>query len=289
MIIRVVGAMPRNVIFYFSGTGNSLAVAQMLSEKLSDTIMIPLLSVRPSFEMPDEVESVGIVYPIYMNAVPKIVKEFISKMKLKDSCYFYGVATHGGLPGNAGCYLLKTAKDNKIELKGYFEIKMINNTPKGVAPKPLMRLNWEKEISEDLIANMVKQVESDMPYIVSSIQARDSQSVNLLQRKSRRFGYQFTKLLWKISEGSNPKLEFLLDKECTGCGTCEKVCSTGRIKITDGHPIWEQGNCCYCYACFNFCPVQAITVKHYEKKLGRYHHPNITWSNIAAQKTEANL
>jgi len=87
-----------------------------------------------------------------------------------------------------------------------------------------------------------------------------------------------------LSERSNPKLQFLLDNECSGCGICEKTCPTNSIKLIEGKPHWDSEKCRYCYACFNFCPVQAIGVRYYIKKLGRYHHPGIGWEDIAAQK-----
>jgi formate hydrogenlyase subunit 6/NADH:ubiquinone oxidoreductase subunit I len=51
-------------------------------------------------------------------------------------------------------------------------------------------------------------------------------------------------------------------------------------------PVWQAGVPCYfCYACFNFCPEQAILLKIYTKKNGRYHYPTITADEIARQKT----
>lgn len=46
-------------------------------------------------------------------------------------------------------------------------------------------------------------------------------------------------------------------------------------------PEWHQDVCFFCYACFNYCPQQAIGVEHCTKKLGRYHHPEISAEEIA--------
>ncbi|KAB3530766.1 4Fe-4S dicluster domain-containing protein [Alkaliphilus pronyensis] len=278
--------MSKNLIYYFSGTGNSLAAAQALYEGLGDTKLIPVLSLdmEGTLEISDETETVGLVYPIYMNALPKVIRQFISKLKPRSGCYFYAVATHGGIPGMAGSYLLNTVKEMGIELNGYFEVTMINNTPKGVAPKPLMNLNWEKIIDKDSINDMKKRFEKQVPSIISAIKSKDTQSIKVLQDKSRGLIYHLIKLSWKINEYSNPKLSFLLDKTCTGCGFCEKVCPSYRVVMVEKKPVWSHNNCYYCYACFNFCPEQAIGVKHYEKKLGRYNHPDISWKHIANQK-----
>jgi len=49
---------------------------------------------------------------------------------------------------------------------------------------------------------------------------------------------------------------------CTACGTCEEVCPSGAIHITqnDGiyvHTTWYN-TCCYCGNCEFFCPTGAI-------------------------------
>lgn len=277
--------MSRNLMFYFSGTGNSLAIAKMLSERLDEVTMVPILSVKKPIEIPKETESIGIVYPVHMNAIPRIVREFISILNLEKDIFLYAVATHGGIPGKAGCNLLNLLKSNNIELNAYFEIEMINNTPKGVAPKFLMRLDWEEKIGEDMIIGMMDRVNNIIDSIAIEINSKDANSINMLLKKAKGLEYAFMKRLWKINEKSKPKLKFLLDKEvCTSCGICEKVCTTNRISIVEGEPNWETDNCNYCYACFNYCPEQAIGVKHYEKKQGRYHHPDISWQDIANQK-----
>ena len=184
----------------------------------------------------------------------------------------------------AGPYLDRVLNKNRISLDAYYEIKMLNNSPKGVAPKPLMRLNWEQEITPDIINSMLKKVDLDIQDIKNRILMKENNVLIELRSKSRGIKFLMTKLLWYMSERSNPKLNFLLDESCIGCGTCEAVCTSGRIRIKDGKPVWIKDECNYCYACFNYCPEQAIGVKYYTKKLGRYHHPNITSKDIAEQK-----
>ena len=46
--------------------------------------------------------------------------------------------------------------------------------------------------------------------------------------------------------------------------------------------------CAYCFACFHFCPQKAIykDYPHFGSADGRsrYHHPAVTWQDIAAQR-----
>lgn len=278
--------MSKNLILYFSGTGNSLSAAIELEKQLGDASVVPILSINDNYTVSSDTETVGFVYPIYMNAVSQIMREFINRIKIDKKCFVYGIATHGGNPGKAGCHLHKVCKDRDINLKAYFEISMINNTPKGVAPVFLMIMDWEKGITKEFVTPILQQAGKDIHTIVSSIQTRDTSSMEKLLAEEHGFSYHMMKQLWKLSERSNPKLQFLLDKECSGCDICEKVCPTNSIKFIESKPHWDSEKCRYCYACFNFCPVQAIGVRHYTKKLGRYHHPDIGWEDIAAQKKE---
>jgi ferredoxin len=85
--------------------------------------------------------------------------------------------------------------------------------------------------------------------------------------------------------------DFYSDTKCSGCGTCEKVCLSKKIRMVDQKPEWQKKSPCYlCYACINYCPVQAIQIKSkkymkmYTEKNGRYHHPEATANDISAQK-----
>jgi len=276
--------MAKNVIFYFSGTGNSLVVAKQLEKMLEDTLVVSIISSNPTKIISEDTERIGLVYPVYMNALPKPVAEFIRNYKAFSACYVFAVATHGGVPGIAGLNLYSSVLEAGIHLDSYFEVKMINNTPKGVAPKPLMRLNWENEITEDKVQHMVMTSRKDVDEIYRHVQDKKKYFETDGTKLGNKIKLALMKPLWKISAKNPPKLNFILDDTCIGCKLCEQVCTTNRIRIMDDKPVWTNDDCNYCYACFNFCPKQAIGVKHYTKKLGRYHHPDICIEDIIGQK-----
>ena len=80
-------------IFYFTGTGNSLAVAKRLSGEL---VSIPQVMKERSFVFEDE--AIGIIFPLYCFNPPKMVREFLSKAKFNTD-YLFAVATYGNLAG----------------------------------------------------------------------------------------------------------------------------------------------------------------------------------------------
>lgn len=69
----------------------------------------------------------------------------------------------------AGLFLYRVLKQQQILLDAYFEIAMINNTPKGIAPKPLMVLDWELNITSEKFEAMLISVNSSMKDIVNEI------------------------------------------------------------------------------------------------------------------------
>lgn len=89
-----------------------------------------------------------------------------------------------------------------------------------------------------------------------------------------------------MTKNTKKTIPFYADSDCTSCGLCEKICLSKKIKMTDGKPVWQKNiQCYYCYACFNYCPVQSILIKDaYTEKNGRYHHPEISAMDVAKQK-----
>ncbi|MPM71616.1 hypothetical protein SDC9_118584 [bioreactor metagenome] len=264
-----------HTIYFFSGTGNSMYVALELAKRTDAQVKALLKEKNFGQE-----GAVGFVFPVYMNGVPKPVESFIDKSDFSKVSYLYAVMTHGGVPGRPEHHMNQILSKKNRCLDDCHNLKMINNTPKGVAPKFLMHLDWEEEITREKIDDMICCADAEIEKISVKINNRSAEFKEEVTLGTNKPSFM-NKLLWKIK--SSPKLTFHVDDTCTGCGICETVCLSQRIKV-DKKPIWVKDECYYCYACFNFCPQQAIYVKHYAKKKGRYHYQTITARQIASQK-----
>jgi MinD superfamily P-loop ATPase len=57
------------------------------------------------------------------------------------------------------------------------------------------------------------------------------------------------------------------------------VCQVENIEMKDGKPTWLH-HCEQCLACLQWCPQEAIQVGRKTEGRKRYHHPEITASDL---------
>lgn len=84
------------MIFYFTGTGNSLYAAKQLD---SDCRSIPRL-LRSGRPLDFSAERIGIAAPIYGHELPGMVKDFLKTARF-DTNYFFLILTYGNRHANA--------------------------------------------------------------------------------------------------------------------------------------------------------------------------------------------
>ena len=280
-------------IYYFSGTGNSLHVAKELQKRIPETDLIPIVSLLNKDVIETNGETIGFVFPIYLTAIPVPVKDFIKKLDLKSTKYIFALATRGGSPHRAFIDIEKILKQRGRSLDAYFTLHMGNNA---LNPNPT-----EEEITElesvvqgrldsiqRTIMNKEKNREKDTPRKIFSYSTIPLPFASVFLR--------LIPLLTVLAEHAGLKHFFYSDSKCTGCGTCEKVCLSQKIEMTDKKPVWQENVRCYmCYACINYCPAQSVQLRStwYMKadttKMGRYSHPYATADDIAGEKGNKEL
>lgn len=83
------------MVFYFTGTGNSLYAAKQLEEH---PISIPQVIGKENLAF--AADAIGVVAPVYGHEVPPMVKEFLKKAAFQTE-YFYLILTYGNRHGAA--------------------------------------------------------------------------------------------------------------------------------------------------------------------------------------------
>lgn len=280
-------------IFYFSGTGNSLHVAKELQRRLPEAKLIPILRLVDKESVTASAETVGFAFPHYASSLPKVVHTFIEKLDLGAASYLFAIATRGRTETRAFIEIDQILKMQGRRLDSFFVFTM----PSG--SEPLVK-GYADRITQDRILRlesaMLARLDAIAKIITDGEISREKDVGD--DTPPPRFLVPFLPLIRAISPLLVPlgklvesDFEFYIDHKCTGCGVCACVCLSEKVQMVDGSPIWQEAVQCHgCFACLNFCPVEAVQVasKWYLKSCteqnGRYHHPEVTAQDIAGQK-----
>ncbi len=268
--------MNKTEIYYFSGTGNSLHVAKELQKLLPNTELIPIMKMLKEDHFEIDADVAGFIFPVHAFTFPIPFREFFKKARLKSSTYTFAIATKGGSPSIALSEIDSVIGKNGKRLDSFFYINMPANvifihgldTPEEIEEKE-NKLKIKLDVIKTAIINRIESREKD-------------DEINFFNGKILFpviGNFIFPKFAERVFKWSS-------DSKCNGCGSCEKICLAKKIIMKNGRPEWlKKPECTFCFACINYCPVQAIQIKGTKTNtLGRYHHENISATHIAMQK-----
>ncbi len=262
------------IIYSFTGTGNTLAVARQLADALGDTIIIPITRVMKDGHLPPEAETadaIGIAFPIYYVDMPRIVQDFVHQLQLHGNPYIFGIATCGGSPGGA-LYNLDTllrAKGAHLSLGA--AITMPENY---VGPMDLME-------PVDKVEGILSTARDRIPEIVEAIRGRREIPLEGSDSTPYRIIASFFRFVVTSVYGTTRRLH--ATDRCNRCGICARICPTENITVTDSAVTWGR-DCIQCYACIHWCPQEAVEIGGRTQGKRRYHHPDVTVKDMVEQR-----
>ncbi len=253
-------------IYYFTGTGNTLAAAKQIAAMLGEQMeLIPIASLARGNTVDfGDAETVGIFHPVYCFGIPAIVQKFLERIKKHPrgtkQPYLYSLCTSSGLLGSAHIILEQGLRKQGYKLNAYFHIPMVSNyIPRAKAP------------NQRRLEKILKSAEK-------KIRAAGEK---ILAKKNRRPIHVFPLDMFgeiagmrAVSFMNDYDKYFWLNENCNGCELCEKICPASNIIIMNGMPTW-RGHCEQCMACLQWCPKEAIQFRKITEKRERYHHPDI--------------
>lgn len=244
-------------LFYFTTTGNSLALARTFSPS-PRSIVAELRSdgAGEGFVYRDP-EAIGVVCPVYFGDLPLPVREWLASSRF-ETPYTFLLLTCGNTPGLAVGKALEIMPfdyaDCLVTVDNYFPMYDV-----AVQVHDLPR----KHVGEQTEA------------LRADILAR--------RRGHRRPGlYDRLAALYMRLRPLSPvayRNFYILDDRCTRCGLCARICPAGNISHgRDGLP--EIGSACMtCGACRHACPASAIRYRG-EKSTYQYRHPDVTLRDL---------
>lgn len=232
----------------FSASGNTLRVAKLFSERLSERgAECETVRIREDMAAPDvaSADTLVIGYPVHGFNAPQNVADFAKGLPEYENKVYYIIKTSGEPlhVNDASSRIL----DRILKKKGYIKRGEFHY---------VMPYNMIFRHSDDMAALMWQAARNTAPADADKIFAGEE-----AQLKAGLLAVM-TRFVVAVEHKAMPYLGrlFKVKKEkCISCGKCAKLCPMLNIEMKDGLPVFGK-NCIGCTACSFNCPADAISI-----------------------------
>lgn len=249
----------KTLIFYYTGTGNSLWSARLLAEKLDNARLVPMK--KADLLAAGDAEAVGFVFPVHMWGIPGPVLEFLEKMALKPDVYYFALAVNAGQVSRTLLQLRGLLARRGATLAAGFAIVLPSNYIPWGGPGP-----------EERRKKLFLQAGEKIAAAGNAIAEREKGRID----KGPFWQRLVFTALYKLSFKQVAKMDrdFWVDERCNSCEVCVRVCPAKNIVLQAGQPVWQH-HCEQCLACIQWCPEESIQYGKKTPAYERYHHPEV--------------
>lgn len=263
----------KTIIYYFTGTGNTLAVARDLAAELGDTKLIPLRRAMQYGGATPDADAIGIAFPVYFLNMPGVVADFVRELQITGNPYIFGLATCGERPGGALFRLKELLASKGTVLSSGFVCVMPENF---IGPVDLM---GDADHRQEKYAAAKRRV----PDIAAAIKLRKVLVPEGSGSGLMKIGGHIASTI--VSSFYKTPRRLHATAACNHCGTCGRICPTRNITVGKESVSWGS-DCTQCYACIHWCPTGAIEIGGRTTGIPRYHHPDVTLRDMLDQRGE---
>ena len=244
------------MILYFSGTGNSLAIARQLAERLNERVMSLYEAAR--LDLTQE-KQVGLVFPTYNLTAPKAVRDLVPQLHVSPDAYVWIVITCGAQTNNAIWAVRRLLRKQGVRVNYCHKIRVPDSSALAFGRNPNDQV-WKFEKYASRLQNIGDEL--------------------VAQKKTLHFAgfdpfgwlMSLPRLERKIGNMTQPHVD---EQKCIGCGICAKVCPQENIVLT-AEKATIADKCTWCLSCVHFCPQQAVQLNGRQiTKEFQYHHPQV--------------
>jgi ferredoxin len=240
-------------IFYFSGTGNTRIVAELLRDAfIKQNYQVDLTRIEDvmnglaTFD-PAKYDMIGFGSQVIGYGVPNLVKDFLKKLPEGQHQKAFIFRLAGGVAPinyNVSKYMIRVLK-----AKGYdvFHERLFS-----------LGSNWIKRFSDPVVQQLYR----------STIEKVDQMGLELIEGRERFYqtGFWMRLGMGIVSFFSGQffrltGLDYRVSSSCENCGLCARNCPSKNITIKNGKPSFGL-NCSCCMRCLYNCPKQAIQLRN---------------------------
>lgn len=270
--IREVIAMSTR-LYYYTGTGNSLWVARQLAARLDEPV--ELYSLGADYDLPDDCDRVGLVFPVHMWGLPQRVKEFVRQLKARPNCYFFALAVNAGQVAATLLQLRARLSERGIFLSAGFGMLTPSNY-----------IIWNGAQPTEKQQKLFTDAAQKLDWIAAIVSYKKAGSIE-------KGPWWQNAVLSAINALAAPRVaamdkDFWANEKCNSCGICSQICPAANIRLESGRPLWLH-HCEQCLACLQWCPQEAIQFAKKTAGKERYHNPEVSLPDMleAAKKRNA--
>ena len=248
---------------YFSGTGNTLWSAKKIAEQCGEQYELVNIGVEVfKDEVTLEAGAVVLLFPAYAYGAPLAVHKFVEKAVFKTP-YIAAFVTYGTTPGGALAEIGRILKRKKTKVSYFGRIPAVENYIAIFGPP-------KAKITERRLGLQTKATEEAVRCIVE----RRTNRINTFRPLSA-----FVSLLFSLGVKVFYR-QYRVSDDCNGCEICSRVCPVSAIVMRNGKPEFSN-RCEHCQGCLNWCPRRAISFARIKFGGPRYHHPEISATDIS--------
>ena len=241
------------MVLYYTGTGNSLYIAQRISSALNDTLLNMNERIKARDHSPvGSCEKLVIVTPTYGWRIPRVVRDWLMSTKLPEGANVWFVMNCGSEIGNAAKYNRELGCEKGLSYMGTAQIVMPENYI-AMFNAPDKDESWQ----------IVSRAEPVIDSVISDIAAQREFPAPRNNLYDRFMSAAVNPIFYKFFVKSKA---FTVSDACISCGKCEALCPVNGISLAEGKPVWN-GACTHCMACICHCPADAI--EYGRKSLGK--------------------
>lgn len=254
-------------LYYFTGTGNSIAVCREIQKHFPVAKPVNIATLTGKASVRDPATIIGLVLPTYYMDVPDIARDFLERLETAEDAYIFASVHFGLQPGN----ILATLSEI-MKRKG-----------------PGLALGWKVQLPDNSIA--FRTPLEEQPGMHRTMPETVREMCEAIRRGERNETEPRSKAAAAMAGMSRFVLRHILGAarkkatgECTGCGICSRICPTENISIVERKPVFGK-DCAECFGCIHWCPEGAVRYGMLKlNERSRYTHPDVEVKELFLRK-----